>query len=58
MKKTRYKYDVIVDGRQQSWTGVFETKELSDKWYNRYGIWWESRGYILKEVVTNGEKDN
>lgn len=46
-KNTRYKYNVINrNGQEEPWTGVFESKELADKWYEKYG----------KEQVASGRK--
>jgi len=58
MKKGSYKYDIITEsGNQESWTGPFKTRELSDQWYNKWGKWWEKRGKILIEFVSNREEE-
>lgn len=59
MTPEKYKYNVInKDGLEESWTGIFANFELSEKWYNNHGKWFESRGYNLVLVRLNeSEKD-
>lgn len=52
----RYKYNVInKNGIEEDFTGKFDTKEEAEKWYNKYGKWFEERlkhKFILVEYMT------
>lgn len=41
------RYDVEINNVRSQWTGVFDTYEKSQEWYNKYGKFWENRGYKL-----------
>jgi hypothetical protein len=51
--KTRIRYNVINSktGNEEHWTGIFQSKSLSDEWYNKWGKYWESKGKQLIERV-------
>lgn len=38
-------------GRLESWTDLFDSEELADQWYARFGAINEARGHKLVKIV-------
>jgi len=58
MKK--YKYNVInKNGEQEPWTGVFDSKELADEWFEKHGTFHQARGHklVLVELDSNAKDE-
>lgn len=55
---TKYKYNTInVHGAEEPWSGSFETKELADAWFEKWGNYHIARGHPLV-LVEYEAKDN
>jgi hypothetical protein len=53
--KKRFKYNVInKKGEEEPWTGVFNSFEESQSWYNKHGINFINQGHniVLRKVFT------
>ena len=45
----RYKYVFInKNGREEPWTGLFQTKKKCDEWFEKYGKTFVEQGFTLK----------
>lgn len=60
MKEKKYKYNVVNKyGRQEAWTGVFNSKKLADEWFLKHGIHHQARGYklVLVKLKSNSKEE-
>lgn len=56
----KYRYDVINDqGYVEQYTGIFDTKDQADNWFNKYGkqIINEGRNIFLVKCKTKFQTD-
>ena len=55
----KYRYNVInKNGVEEPWSGIFDTMELSDAWYQKHGKFHEDRGHtlVLAEVSSDSKE--
>lgn len=59
MESQKYKYNVINSlGKEEQWSGIFESKEEAELWYKKHGKFHEERGHELVLVkCSNNQKD-
>jgi hypothetical protein len=57
MKPKKYKFNIIVNKVEESYTGIFENYDLAIKWYNKHGKWLINDGkqLVFRECLINGE---
>jgi hypothetical protein len=57
MKTKKYKFNVIVNKVEESYTGIFDNYDLAIKWYNKHGKWLIEQGkqLVFRECLINGE---
>jgi hypothetical protein len=57
MRTKKYKFNVIVNKVEESYTGIFENYDLAIKWYEKHGKWLIDQGknLVFRECLINGE---
>lgn len=57
MRTKKYKFNVIVNKVEESYTGIFDNYDLAIKWYNKHGKWLIEQGkqLVFRECLINGE---
>ena len=57
MKTKKYKFNVIVNKVEESYTGIFDNYDLAIKWYNKHGKWLIEQGkqLVFRECLINRE---
>ena len=57
MKTKKYKFNVIVNKVEESYTGIFDNYDSAIKWYNKHGKWLIEQGkqLVFRECLINGE---
>jgi effector-binding domain-containing protein len=57
MKPKKYKFNIIVNKVEESYTGIFENYDLAIKWYEKHGKWLIDQGknLVFRECLINGE---
>jgi effector-binding domain-containing protein len=57
MKPKKYKFNIIVNKVEESYTGIFENYDLAIKWYEKHGKWLMEQGkqLVFRECLINGE---
>ena len=57
MKPKKYKFNIIVNKVEESYTGIFENYDLAIKWYEKHGKWLIDQGknIVFRECLINGE---
>ena len=57
MRTKKYKFNVIVNKVEESYTGIFENYDLAISWYNKHGKWLIEQGknIVFRECLINGE---
>jgi hypothetical protein len=51
-RPVKVKFEVVVrEGKTEPWSGVFDSDQQADKWYENHGRWFEARGKKLIKAV-------
>ena len=57
MRTKKYKFNVIVNKVEESYTGIFDNYDSAINWYNKHGKWLIEQGkqLVFRECLINGE---